>query len=124
MVRGMNIIDLELAKRIGFDLGQKIEIQGKILFRVIDIYDGDRRIRGKKYKQSIITFTAILRKTDFKRSKKFLIYFVFAEGKPALLLEPIANPTREDIEEFLKVLAERSVSEKEIAYPEFQEREG
>jgi len=124
MVRGMNIIDLELAKRIGFDLGQKIEIQGKILFRVIDIYDGDRRIRGKKYKQSIITFPAILRKTVFKRSKKFLVYFVFAEGKPALLLEPIANPTREDIEEFLKVLAERSVSEKEIAYPEFQEREG
>jgi len=33
-----------------------------------------------------------------------------------LLLEPIANPTREDIEEFLKVLAERSVSEKEIGY--------
>ena len=120
----MNIIDLELAKRIGFDLGQKVEVQGKILFKVIDIYDGDRRIRGKKYKQSIITFPAILRKTIFKRSKKFLVYFVFAEGKPALLLEPVVNPTREDIEEFLKALAERSVSEKEIAYPEFQEREG
>jgi len=116
----MNVIDLEMAKRIGFDLGEKIEIQGKILFRVIDIYDGDRRVRGKKYKQSIITFPAILRKTVFKRSKKFLVYFVFADGKPALLLEPIANPTREDLEEFLKALAERSVSEKEIAYPEFQ----
>ena len=115
----MNVIDLELAKKIGFDLGQKVEIQGKILFRVIDIYDGDRRIRGKMYKQSIITFPAILRKTVFKRSKKFLVYFVFADGKPALLLEPIANPTKEDLEEFLKVLAERSVSEKEIAYPEF-----
>jgi len=114
----MNVIDLELAKKIGFNLGEKIEIQGKILFRVIDIYDGDRKVRGKKYKQSIITFPAILRKTVFKRSKKFLVYFVFADGKPALLLEPIANPTREDIEEFLKVLAEKSVSEKEIAYPQ------
>ena len=43
----MNVIDMELAKKIGFDLGQKVEVQGKILFRVIDIYDGDRRIRGK-----------------------------------------------------------------------------
>ena len=111
----MNVIDLEMAKRIGFDLGEKIEIQGKILFKVIDIYDGDRKVRGKKYKQSIITFPAILRKTIFKRSKKFLVYFVFANGKPALLLEPIANPTKEDLEEFLKVLAEKSVSEKEVA---------
>jgi hypothetical protein len=118
----MNVIDVEMAKRIGFDLGEKIEIQGKILFRVIDIYDGDRKVRGKKYKQSIITFPAILRKTVFKRSKKFLVYFVFANGKPALLLEPIANPTKEDLEEFLKVLAEKSVSEKEIAYPEFQNK--
>jgi hypothetical protein len=46
------------------------------------------------------------------------VYFVFAEGKPALLFEPVVNPTKEDIEEFLKALAERSVSEKEIAYPE------
>jgi hypothetical protein len=122
MVRGMNIIDIELAKRIGFNLGEKIEIQGKILFKVVDIYDGDRVIRGKKYKQSIITFPAILRKTIFKRSKKFLVYFVFAEGKPALLFEPVVNPTKEDIEEFLKALAERSVSEREIAYPEFQNK--
>ena len=112
----MNVIDLEMAKRLGFNLGEKVEIQGKVLFKVVDIYDGDRRIRGKKYKQRIITFPAILRKTIFKRSKKFLVYFVFAEGKPALLFEPVVNPTKEDIEEFLKALSERSVSEKEIGY--------
>jgi hypothetical protein len=118
----MNVIDLEMAKRLGFPLGEKVEVQGKILFKVVDIYDGDRNIRGKKYKQSIITFPAILRKTIFKRSKKFLVYFVFADGKPAILMEPVINPTREDLEEFLKALHERSVSEREIAYPEFQAR--
>lgn len=118
----MNIVDIEMAKRIGFDLGQKVEVQGKIMVRAVDIYDGDRKIRGKKYKQSIITIPAILRKTVFKRTKKFLVYFVIAEGKPALLFEPIVNPTREDIEEFLKALSQKSVSEKEIAYPEFQNK--
>jgi hypothetical protein len=100
---------VELAKRLGLPVGEKTEIQGKILFKVIDVYDGDRNIRGKKYKQSIITFPSILRKTIFKRSKKFLAYIVFVDGKPALLLEPAITPTKEDLEEFLKVLAQKSV---------------
>ena len=91
-------------------LGEKVEIQEKILLKAVDIYDGDRVIRGKKYKQSIITFPAILRKTIFKRSKKFLIYFVFADGKPAVLMEPEINPTKEDLQEFLKALSERRES--------------
>jgi hypothetical protein len=106
----MSIVDVvELARRFGLPL-EKHEIQGKILLRIIDVYDGVRRIRGKTYKQSIITFPAILRKTVFKRSNKFMVYLVFVNGWPALLLEPVFAPTKEDVEEFLKKLAQKNMS--------------
>jgi hypothetical protein len=76
----------------------------KLLVRVVNIYDGVRRVRGKEYIQSIVTVPAEVRFTLFKRTGRFLAYVVLVDGKPALLLEPAAPPTEEDIKEFIEAL--------------------
>jgi hypothetical protein len=76
----------------------------KLLIRVVNIYDGVRRIRDKEYIQSIITVPAEVRGTLFKHAGKFLAYVVLVDGRPALLLEPATPPTEEDIEEFIEAL--------------------
>jgi hypothetical protein len=79
----------------------------KLLVRVVNIYDGVRRVRGKEYIQSIITVPAEVRGTLFKGTGRFLAYVVLVDGKPALLLEPVAPPTEEDIKEFVEALGAR-----------------
>ena len=76
----------------------------KLLVRVVNIYDGVRRVRGKEYIQSIVTVPAEVRGTLFKRTGRFLAYIVLVDGKPALLLEPATPPTEEDIKEFIEAL--------------------
>ncbi|WP_288007744.1 hypothetical protein [Thermofilum sp.] len=76
----------------------------KLLVRAVNVYDGVRRVRGKEYIQSIITVPAEVRGTLFKRTGRFLAYVVLVDGKPALLLEPAAPPTEEDVEEFIEAL--------------------
>ena len=81
-------------------------VQGRMLVKVINIYDGVRRVRGREYIQSIITVPAEIRNTLFKRTDKFLAYIVLVDGKPALLLEPATPPSEEDVKEFLETLGE------------------
>jgi hypothetical protein len=38
------------------------------------------------------------------------VWSKFADGKPAVLMEPEINPTKEDLQEFLKALSERRES--------------
>ena len=81
-------------------------VQGRLLVRVVNIYDGVRRVRGKEYIQSIITIPAEIRGTLFRRTDKFLAYIVLVDGKPALMLEPATPPAEEDVKEFLEALGE------------------